>query len=118
MDFNEIMTKQNELDAMKLASKKALIDEYMKTKEEAKNKLKKMEEEFKKYFGENIDDATKITEDDLKAFIEALEQEPDIKFEDLKAKLKKHPKTIQKIQKQWKASNKTLENLKALLKVA
>jgi hypothetical protein len=114
MDYSEYMAKQSELDGMKNEIKKSFVDEYQKRKDE----LEKLEEDYKKLFGESIADTSKITEADLKLFIEAIEQDPNIDLKDLKAKLNKHPKTIQKIQTQWKVSDRTLESLKSLLKVA
>jgi hypothetical protein len=114
MNYAEYTQKQIELEAMKPELKKAIIKAY----QEKKDELKKLEDDYKKLFGGTITDATKLTEDDLKAFVEIIKENPDIEFKELKAKLHKHPKTIIKIQKQWALSDKTLENLKALLKVA
>lgn len=114
MDFNDYMAKQKELDAMKGDIKMSFVTEYQKKKEE----LKKMEEEFKKLFGESIENSTKLTIEDLNNFIEAITENPDIKTKDLQAKLQKHTKTVQKLLKNWIASDKTLANLKTLLKVA
>lgn len=114
MDYNVYQQKQNELEAMKPELKKAIIEAYQNKQDE----LKQLEADYKKLFGGNINNATKLTEDDLKAFIEVIEVNPTIEFKDLKVKLNKHPKTIQKIQKNWEKSDKTLESLKTLLKVA
>jgi len=114
MDYAEFQTKQNELEAMKPELKKAIIEAYQKKQDE----LKQLEADYKKLFGGNINNATKITEDDLKVFIEVITENPSIEFKDLKERLQKHPKTISKIQKNWAASDKTIENLKTLLKVA
>jgi hypothetical protein len=114
MDYNEYIQKQSELDGMKNEIKKSFMDEYQKRKDE----LAKLEEDYKKLFGESIGDTSRITEEDLKLFIEIIKKNPTIELKDLKAKFNKHPKTILKIKKNWELSDKTLENLKTLLKVA
>jgi oligoendopeptidase F len=114
MDYADFTQKQNELEQMKPELKKAIIEAYQKKQDE----LKQLEADYKKLFGGSINNATKLTEADLKAFIEVIEENPTIEFKDLKERLHKHPKTISKIKKTWEKSDKTLESLKTLLKVA
>lgn len=112
--YEEYSQKQTELNNMKIEMQVAFKAEYLAKKDE----LAKMEAEYKKLYGENIDNANKLSVEDLEAFIEIINENPEIEVKDLRNTINKHPKTLAKLLKIYNASDHTIDSLKAELKIA